>query len=385
MHRPAVPVVIPATTSMHDWTRPKGQGDKIEYLFKDRHAFPPFRLAHGEMITRVPFHVKREDLGKLFKNTNTTLKDYQGEPPLSFFITAWYEGTLERKCDWPTGVRIELNGQHLPLQKREKVINPNGGPATITGKDRPFDLTRMLSQDKNMLTIHQPKCACSYLFAVQVYKRYSENYILNSVKNQVIDIETSERLIDNLLGKNQAENGDDDLVVLQKSIKLTLKCPLSFKKIKQPVRGVNCKHVDCFDLSTYLMVNKIENPTWVCPHCNKQVGPTGLARDLLVEKLLETLPKRVSEIEYTSDHANYTITKMEDPDTDDEDEDEDEGKDGVDGGNRTQVKYDQIVSKTANNGNVIDLISDDEDEDDQSTTTTATTNSNIPSKRSWEA
>lgn len=131
------------------------------------------------------------------------------------------------------------------------------------------------------------------------------------------------------------------------------------------------------------MVNKIENPTWVCPHCNKQVGPTALARDLLVEKLLDTLPKRASEIEYTNDHTKYTITKMEDPDTDDEDDDEDEGKDGVDAGDagQTKAKHEQLVS----NDNVIDLISDDEDEGDQGTTTTTTNSSNIPSKRSWEA
>lgn len=40
------------------------------------------------------------------------------------------------------------------------MISPNGGPSTITGKDKPYDITRLLTLDKNTITIHQPKCAC---------------------------------------------------------------------------------------------------------------------------------------------------------------------------------------------------------------------------------
>lgn len=139
------------------------------------------------------------------------------------------------------------------------------------------------------------------------------------------------------------------------------------------------------------MVNKNENPTWLCPHCNREVGPTELARDLLVENLLETLPKRASEIEYTRDHTNYVITRMEDPDSDDDEDDDDEGRDGADASyaSDARAKHEPLVAKTAKNDNVIDLISDDEDEDDQGTTNQASsaakTNNNIPSKRAWEA
>ncbi|KAG1087547.1 hypothetical protein G6F42_020568 [Rhizopus arrhizus] len=206
VHKPAVPAVIPATSSEDKWKRPNGQGNKIEYLFKINHAFRSFRLAHGEMITRKPFFVGKKEFDRLFKNPNTTLKNYQGQPPLSYFVTAWYEGTAERKCDWPTGVRIELNNQNLSLQKVSKK---------------------------------------SYIFAVHVFIRLSDNYILGLVKNKVISVEKSERVIDDFLGAGKAASDDDDeLVIVQSSVKLSLKCPLTFRKIKQPVKGVDCKHVD---------------------------------------------------------------------------------------------------------------------------------------------
>lgn len=133
------------------------------------------------------------------------------------------------------------------------------------------------------------------------------------------------------------------------------------------------------------MVNKNENPTWACPHCNNEVGPTALTRDLLVEKLLETLPKRAAEIEYTGDHTNYAIIKMDDPDSDDDDDDDDDDTNARNAC-ETRAKNEQLVNKAVKNDNVIDLISDDEDEDDQGTTqASTTTNSNIPSKRAWES
>lgn len=75
--------------------------------------------------------------------------------------------------------------------------------------------------------------------------RLSENYILGLVKNKVISVEKSERVIDDFLGAGKAANDDDDdLVIVQSSVKMSLKCPLTFRKIKQPVKGVDCKHVD---------------------------------------------------------------------------------------------------------------------------------------------
>lgn len=85
----------------------------------------------------------------------------------------------------------------------------------------------------------------SYSFAVQVFIRPSENYILSLVKKSEISIEKSHRLIDNLLGKfKKVDEEDEDIVIVQSSVKVKMKCPLTFRRMKQPVRGINCKHID---------------------------------------------------------------------------------------------------------------------------------------------
>lgn len=136
------------------------------------------------------------------------------------------------------------------------------------------------------------------------------------------------------------------------------------------------------------MVSKVENPTWVCPHCNNVTGPDSIARDLLVEHLLETLPKRATEIEYTGDHTNYKITKTEDPDSDGDDDDDE--KDSVDTSKSAEnnATQGQDVTTTKTQNDVIDLISDDEEEEGEtgnnSNQASSTVNGNVPSKRSWE-
>lgn len=52
--------------------------------------------------------------------------------------------------------------------------------------------------------------------------------------------------------------------------KVDLLCKLTYTPMKNPARGINCEHVDCFDLLFYLksmessMIRK-----WVCPLCKK--------------------------------------------------------------------------------------------------------------------
>jgi hypothetical protein len=48
--------------------------------------------------------------------------------------------------------------------------------------------------------------------------------------------------------------------------KLSLKCPISLSRIKIPVRGKHCKHVQCFDLRSF-----VEENSWICPCCNSSI------------------------------------------------------------------------------------------------------------------
>lgn len=59
-------------------------------------------------------------------------------------------------------------------------------------------------------------------------------------------------------------NGEDG--VEQTAIKVSLKCPITFRRIMLPARGHECKHIQCFDLESYLQLNT-ERGSWRCPVC----------------------------------------------------------------------------------------------------------------------
>lgn len=62
---------------------------------------------------------------------------------------------------------------------------------------------------------------------------------------------------------------DDDIVT--DSQKISLHCPASRLRLTLPIRGRNCDHVDCFDASSFLYMNKAQKARWTCPKCNKPV------------------------------------------------------------------------------------------------------------------
>lgn len=54
--------------------------------------------------------------------------------------------------------------------------------------------------------------------------------------------------------------------VEQTSVKISLKCPITFRRITLPARGHECRHIQCFDLESYLQMNA-ERGLWRCPVC----------------------------------------------------------------------------------------------------------------------
>lgn len=54
--------------------------------------------------------------------------------------------------------------------------------------------------------------------------------------------------------------------VEQTAMKVSLKCPITYRRIALPARGHDCKHIQCFDLEPYLQMN-CERAIWRCPVC----------------------------------------------------------------------------------------------------------------------
>lgn len=89
-----------------------------------------------------------------------------------------------------------------------------------------------------------------------------------------------------------------------KCAKISLKCPIMKSRIRLPARGLECKHVQCFDLEGYLMMN-CERGTWRCPECNKPALTESLEIDQYYWAILNTLSNTDVEEVVIDSSANW--------------------------------------------------------------------------------
>ena len=88
-------------------------------------------------------------------------------------------------------------------------------------------------------------------------------------------------------------NPSDDVEVNCKE--LSLVCPISRTLMKIPARGAGCRHVECFDLESFLTsINQVRSrrdPSGSCPECNSDLRASTLQVDFWIKQLLEeTVP-----------------------------------------------------------------------------------------------
>lgn len=92
---------------------------------------------------------------------------------------------------------------------------------------------------------------------------------------------------------------DSDFLIETTTLKVALLCPLMKCRIHFPARGRQCKHVQCFDLESYLLMNE-KKPGWLCPVCDGPAPYESLIIDGLFKSILEK-EKTTEEIEFTPD------------------------------------------------------------------------------------
>eukprot|EP01079_Euglenida_sp_SAG-EU17-18_P001766 gene1766-2913_t len=80
---------------------------------------------------------------------------------------------------------------------------------------------------------------------------------------------------------------------VQGKTRLDLRCPLGLTLIKTPVRGRQCMHLQCWDLSTYLQfyakADRFYNHShrWRCPVCDEPAPPDELQFSVFVVELIQ--------------------------------------------------------------------------------------------------
>ncbi|KAL2348011.1 hypothetical protein Fmac_002011 [Flemingia macrophylla] len=88
---------------------------------------------------------------------------------------------------------------------------------------------------------------------------------------------------------------DSDSDIIEGASQISLNCPISFARIKTPVKGRSCKHFQCFDFNNFISMNS-NRPSWRCPHCNQYVCYADIRLDRIMVEILKNVGENITEV-----------------------------------------------------------------------------------------
>ncbi|KAL2201566.1 PINIT domain-containing protein [Corynascus similis CBS 632.67] len=182
---------------------------------------------------------------------------------------------------FPYQCELKVNGGDIKANLRGLKNKP--------GSTRPVDITDSLR--------FKP---ASYANNVELtYALTQKKFYLALVVCKAIPIETLVSQIQKRIRKESViaeitkKASDPDVIATSQN--LSLKCPLSYMRLKLPCRGVSCNHIQCFDATSYLQLQE-QGPQWLCPICNKPAPFEQLAIDEYARQILTQTPESVEQV-----------------------------------------------------------------------------------------
>lgn len=220
----------------------------------------------------------------------------------------------------PTDLHLTVNSFPAPLPEAKKTSNPNAG---INRYFFPINVSHLV-QDKTRCKIFWKNSIETRKFYVGI--EYLETIELDEFMNEIQLNNINSEVCTTQMVKDKLQIDDSDFLVETNTLKVTLMCPLIGSRISIPGRAKTCKHVQCFDLKSYLMMNQ-KKPTWICPVCSQSAPWNTLEVDSLFKKILGesrdtqevTFQKDgswTSVLNLSKEESGYNSTEEEAMDTD---------------------------------------------------------------------
>lgn len=218
---------------------------------------------------------------------------------LELQLKCFHHEDRQMNTNWPASVQVSVNATPLIIDRGENKTS-----------HKPLYLKEVCQPGRNTIQITVSACCCvsiskkyfklitfvwiehtclnanyikwdfttllvmfqSHLFVLQLVHRPSVRSVLQGLLRK--RLLTADHCIAKIkmnfnqtpANNNGSNTANDRDSVEQTALKVSLKCPITFKKITLPARGHECKHIQCFDLESYLQLN-CERGSWRCPVC----------------------------------------------------------------------------------------------------------------------
>uniref|UniRef100_A0A1L8DIB2 Putative zn-finger transcription factor n=1 Tax=Nyssomyia neivai TaxID=330878 RepID=A0A1L8DIB2_9DIPT len=301
-------LMTPYISPNPDVKPPINPNDEMRLTFpvRDGIILQPFRLEHNLAVSNHVFQLKPNVYGTLMSRADLELQ-----------LKCFHHEDRQMNTNWPASVQVSANAIPLIIDRGEPKMS-----------HRPLYLKAVCQPGRNTIQITVSACCCSHLFVLQLVHRPSIRHVLQGLLRR--NLLAAEHCVNKikchfqqLAATNRPPDGDaanpqnGDNTSESQSQTVTLKCPITFKKISLPARGQECRHLACFDLESYLQIN-CERGNWRCPICNKSALTETLEVDQYMWAILNSLSTQdVDEViidngaNWKAVRKNVAITKPE--------------------------------------------------------------------------
>ncbi|XP_046360249.1 zinc finger MIZ domain-containing protein 1-like isoform X2 [Haliotis rufescens] len=277
----------------------KKENDELRLTFpvRDGVVLPPFRLEHNLAVSNHVFHLRESVYQTLMWRSDLELQ-----------LKCFHHEDRQMNTNWPASVTVSVNATPLTIERGEN-----------KSSHKPLYLKEVCQPGRNTIQITVTACCCSHLFVLQLVHRPSIRSVLQGLlRKRLLPAEHCiTKIKRNFSHVPTNSNGMNDDGVEQTAIKVSLKCPITYRRITLPARGHDCKHIQCFDLESYLQLN-CERGTWRCPVCNKTALLEGLEIDQYIWGILTNLSNTEFEevtIDQTASWKPVPIKTIKEEDT----------------------------------------------------------------------
>ncbi|CAK7233056.1 hypothetical protein SEUCBS140593_008474 [Sporothrix eucalyptigena] len=289
---------------------PPKAGNPVFYQYIQRMALGPYPTPMNKIMYSLQFSVTEEEFAlrsyRTIPEGQLLSAENQFDGSLSYRVrccTARHDNKTMSESDWvtsntqwPKNIFITVNDK--PVFVRRQSHN---------GKDLPASVTELIQLGLNHVQVaipeesHRSGPRPNFFFGVEIIETAHCNRTVDYIKRYgVEDASVTINKINSRLQSTYVE--DDEFAVLQDSISVDLADPFSAKIFRIPVRGVQCQHIECFDLFNWLNTRpagasatsncqhqftckcpKAQEPTvpdkWRCPICSRDARPSSLRID----------------------------------------------------------------------------------------------------------
>lgn len=216
----------------------------------------------------------------------------------------------EMLLQFPIPMELHVNGTHI----KENVRGIKGKPGTA----RPANLTKYIlpRPQRNKIELAYAGSNENFLLYLYIVLPITADQIIEGIASQphihkestIADIKKE--------NSDEAEGVDDDIIVSTTTI--SLKCPLSYVRIKYPAKSIYCQHLQCFDGLSYLHLQE-QVPTWTCPICSDKIELSHLAISDYYQEILNNTSKHVENVTINEDGSWHVVDGTQESDSDSDD------------------------------------------------------------------